>query len=91
MDCDKCKIEGKCCSFLFIELPVNFRETINMDYRHWVGLHKGITCVKVNGIWYAKIESPCTKFVDGKCEIHDTRPQICRDFDCENEFTKQFI
>lgn len=25
---------------------------------------------------------PCQHLVDGKCGIYDTRPQVCRDFEC---------
>ena len=70
-------------------MVIKITEKVSDDYIKWAGYH-GIEIVKIEGYNYAKIDTPCDKLVKGKCSIQDTKPELCKAFDCNEEGFKPF-
>ncbi len=79
MNCKKC---GKCCRYFITWLE----EKPTDDFIRWVSYHK-----KAHVVFYSKlqryavrIDIPCSKLRNGLCSIYESRPQDCRDYNCED-------
>ena len=66
--CNNC---GECCQYVMIRIDT---EKTNIE---WLKLH-GIE-VDVD---MAKINLPCSALKNNKCTIYESRPDICRNFNC---------
>ena len=67
--CFICK--GACCESIAIGL-----KSIDQDNIDWLNLHEGVKATKQE----IRFEVKCSELKDGLCNIHDTRPQICRKY-----------
>jgi Fe-S-cluster containining protein len=75
-DCEQC---GECCESM--EFPV----VADADgYYQWIVIHGGEVVFK-HGLLLARLPLPCSRLEDGKCGIYDSRPQMCRDYECERD------
>ncbi len=76
-DCLNCSARGKCCSFLRLQVPPEYKS--NPDIHNWVGLH-GIKLLDIDGGVFAMLPIPCTALTeDGLCSLYGTpeRPELC--------------
>lgn len=71
--CETCN--GECCKRIDYFLG-------SEDEKRWFELH-GLKTREFGEFWWGEIPIPCTKYKDGKCEIHDTKPDMCRSYYCE--------
>lgn len=81
MNCIDC---SKCCQNIILPIAVS----PNADQIRWIELHD-VEVVKIRGITHLKINQPCNKLNDNKCSIYNKRPQVCKDYTCQ-EF-KEFV
>ena len=58
------------------------------DEKRWIEYH-GIEYIENEVGTFIKINNPCVNLKDGLCTIHDTRPDVCRKWFCEDN--KDFI
>ena len=85
-DIEKCENCGECCNHIAIEIdkPKDFDEFTEII---WYLMHENITVgIDHEDDWYIEFKTPCKARINGKCEIYNLRPQICRDYtaeDCE--------
>ncbi len=80
--CASCN--AKCCRYfcLQIDTPEDYDEYENI---RWYLCHEGVTVHVDEGEWYLSIGNPCRKLrSDGRCEIYEDRPLICRSYSPEN-------
>ena len=80
--CDYCT--AKCCRYfaLPIETPTDLDD---FDYIRWYLLHEAATVFVEDDDWYLLVHTRCRHLQDdNRCEIYETRPQICRDYTTEN-------
>jgi len=75
----KCKQCGDCCKNLILPLT----QYANDDVKKWLEYH-GVEVIDKNPFTYIKIPLKCSKLVNNKCSIYDTRPETCREYFCEN-------
>ncbi|PKL40417.1 MAG: zinc/iron-chelating domain-containing protein [Spirochaetae bacterium HGW-Spirochaetae-1] len=80
---------GKCCQYIAIEID---RPTTKKgyDFIRWYLLHKNTNVfVDHDSKWHVEFRTECEEQESqGRCEIYDRRPKICRDHgieegDCE--------
>ena len=82
--CSHCA--AKCCRYfaLPIDTPKDWQD---FDFIRWYLLHEGAAIFTDEGCWYLLVNNRCKHLRDDqRCDIYDTRPQICRDYttaDCE--------
>jgi uncharacterized protein len=82
--CDHCT--AKCCRYfaLAIDKPKRWED---FDYIRWYLMHEHAAVFTEEGDWYLLVQTRCRHLRDDhRCDIYDTRPQICRDYatkDCE--------
>jgi len=85
-----CASCGKCCRvMIFDDLPVNRRDPLDRSWIEWIGLHGGSAKV-VRGASgrTLTVTAPvtCLKRIEDKdltrCGIYETRPLICRRYNC---------
>jgi len=80
--CDGC--EGNCCKYVAIEIDTPKSRKDFEDIK-WYVIHKNIQVyVEEDGTWNIEFLTPC-EYLDGnnQCEIYETRPKICREYDYE--------
>lgn len=70
-------------------MVIRISEKVNEDYKRWSGYH-GIEIVEIGGHNFAKIDTPCDKLVEGRCSIHEDKPELCKAFDCEQDGFKPY-
>ena len=75
-DCLKLKC-SKCCDAIFLPYPES-----DKDILRWVEFHD-IKIVDNSKGRFIKIDNKCSKLKHGKCMIYESRPDICKYFDCE--------
>jgi Fe-S-cluster containining protein len=73
----KCSNCGKCCSNIFIPFLAN------EDEKRWIEYH-GMEVIENELGTFIRINNPCINLKDGLCIIHDTRPDFCRKWFCED-------
>ncbi|MCP4813505.1 MAG: YkgJ family cysteine cluster protein [Planctomycetaceae bacterium] len=84
--CDYCT--AKCCRYfaLPIEKPTRMKD---FQFIRWYLLHGQSSVFTEDGTWYLLVHADCKHLGDdNRCQIYDTRPQICRDYttqECEYE------
>jgi Fe-S-cluster containining protein len=61
----------------------------DFQFIRWYLLHGQASVFTEDGIWYLLVHADCKHLGDdNRCQIYDTRPQICRDYttdECEYE------
>jgi len=84
--CEFCT--GKCCRYfaLPIDTPEEWKD---FEYIRWYMVHGKTTIFCEDDDWYLMVHNTCDHLLeDNRCEIYETRPQICRDYttkECEYE------
>lgn len=53
------------------------------DHKRWAELHKGVSIIKRDGISFMRVDTECSKLVDGKCSIYKDRPNVCKEYFCD--------
>lgn len=71
-------------------MVVKVGEEVNKDWIRWVEYHKELEVVSINGQIYLKINTPCSKLINGLCTVQENKPELCRKFDCGDEEYKDF-
>lgn len=84
MNCDQC---GVCCKLFVINL--NEEEYFSGKYKTILEEH-GVVDFKEAELTGRNLlaqndDESCFYLKDGKCSIHDMRPQVCRDFFCKSK------
>ena len=76
--CEQCT--AACCRY--VALPIEDPETRrDFDDMRWYVLHQGVSVFVEDGEWYIQIQRDCRHILpDGRCDIYETRPQICREY-----------
>ncbi|MBU1975380.1 MAG: YkgJ family cysteine cluster protein [Nanoarchaeota archaeon] len=75
--CDGCTL---CCEHVALEIDVP--EDLK-DYEEivWYVLHKDVSVfIDDEGCWYIQFEGKCTQLDNGKCNLYNKRPYLCRDY-----------
>ena len=80
--CHQC---SKCCQKIVIRIG----EKVNDDYLKWASLH-GLEIIDIQGYYYLLMEKACSQLKDGICMIQDTKPELCKRFDCNADGFKEF-
>ncbi len=80
--CDYCS--AKCCKYF--ALPIDTPDgRADFEFIRWYLLHDYATVFIDEGTWYLLVHTPCKHLqADNRCEIYETRPQICRDYSNDN-------
>ena len=84
--CDYCT--AKCCRYfaLPLETPTEMKD---FQFIRWYLLHGQASVFTEDDEWYLLVHTVCKHLgEDNRCQIYETRPQICRDYtvvDCEYE------
>ena len=84
--CDYCI--AKCCRYfaLPLETPTEMKD---FQFVRWYLLHGQASVFTEDDEWYLLVHTACKHLgEDNRCQIYETRPQICRDYtvdDCEYE------
>jgi Fe-S-cluster containining protein len=90
LECKKC---GKCCEFLLLEVADNVTD----DFINWCKLHE-VEILRIDNRWFARINNRCVWLIrteecnvdplnyphNFRCKYHGLRPQMCKDFHCED-------
>lgn len=72
---DQC---GECCTYMSFAAP-----STDADYLEWLTFH-GCTLTYRRGAWHVRVPIACRHVqANGACGIHDDRPQMCREYECE--------
>lgn len=78
----ECNMCGWCCKFTFDPVAI-FVPTPTEEMKDFLKV-RGFQAFKSRGEeglgQYGAVYLPCPKLKDNKCSIHETRPQMCRDF-----------
>ena len=75
--CDLCT-SSKCCTYVTqaIDTP---RSKYDFETLLWQVSHDGVGAYKDEDGWYVMFEGRCRHLLqDGRCNIYDIRPMICR-------------
>jgi len=77
--CEHCL--AACCRY--IALPLDKPTTVrDFDDIRWYLMHQGISVFVEEGDWYVQFQTRCKNLgMDNRCEIYDSRPQICRTYE----------
>lgn len=76
--CDLCTT-SICCTYITHEIDTP-RSLEDFDYILWQVSHADISVFKDEDGWYLSIDTRCQHILpDGRCNIYDSRPQICRE------------
>jgi Fe-S-cluster containining protein len=76
MKCSFC--DGRCCYEMWFRLE-------NEDHIRWAKLH-GLSVEMLWGNPHAVVKQKCLMVESGKCTIHETKPHVCKDYQCGDEF-----
>lgn len=73
---------GKCCKKFWIVYPKNAKNKTMLSEVERFGLldTNSIEVVEKKKEWHAVFNFPCEAFKDGKCQIYDDRPLLCRQY-----------
>ncbi len=75
--CDQCT-NSKCCTYITqqIDRP---RSKYDFEILLWQVSHDGVGVYRDNDGWFVMFETGCQHLLgDGRCNIYDDRPTICR-------------
>ena len=80
--CEKCP--AACCRYIALPCDEPTDENSFQEFR-WFLMHEGVSVFVSDGSWYVSVSTPC-KHLDeqGKCDIYDQRPNICREYSSKN-------
>ena len=70
-----------CCRYVAVALAPP-READDRDLIRWYLSHRNV-CVYIDkdGDWWVQVGTDCRHIAaDGRCEIYESRPQLCRDY-----------
>jgi Fe-S-cluster containining protein len=72
---------SKCCSYFTQQIDTP-RSKEDFHTLLWQIAHQNVTVYQDEDGWFLLINTPC-QFLqdDGRCEIYDTRPTICREYE----------
>lgn len=84
MDCENC---SKCCES--ISLPLIW-QGVDKNTRRWIKYHN-LSIKKINNELHIDIPIKCSKLIDNRCSIYEKRPDVCKEYDCQDELTKKFL
>ena len=73
-ECRKC---GKCCKYTIFQIPSSLPKSYASYYEA-----RGFTVLLEQRTLVLNV--PCPHLVDGLCDIHDSKPKLCRDFESGN-------
>jgi len=77
--CDYCT--GKCCRYIALEAPRPPKNWKDFDEMRWFVAHEGVGVFVDDGDWYVMFQAKCRHLADdNRCNIYETRPQICREY-----------
>lgn len=83
--CARCQ-GAVCCTYLTQELKTP-RSMEDFDLLLWQLSHRDTQAYKDEDGWFLLVNNPCRHLLaDGRCNIYERRPQVCRDHstdDCE--------
>ena len=83
--CDLCT-NSKCCTYVTQQIDVP-RSKYDFEVLLWQVSHDGVGVYKDDDGWFVMFEARCQHLLgDGRCNIYDDRPTICRSHsndDCE--------
>ena len=91
----KCSRCGKCCREIYLSVDKAYTEN-GLDHLEWARYHGLNIAYREDSIgrriWGIELNTPCMHLQeeeDGKtsCAIYQTRPQMCRDYTGEEEFS----
>ena len=75
--CDLCS-NSKCCTYVTQQIDVP-RSKYDFEILLWQISHEGVGAYKDDDGWFVMFESRCQHLLgDGRCNIYDDRPTICR-------------
>ena len=75
--CDLCT-NSKCCTYVTQQIDVP-RSKYDFEILLWQVSHDGVGAYKDDDGWFVMFESRCQHLLgDGRCNIYDDRPTICR-------------
>ncbi|MDH5446740.1 MAG: YkgJ family cysteine cluster protein [Gammaproteobacteria bacterium] len=81
--CAKCT-QSICCTYTTQEIPAP-RSKDDFDHMLWQMAHQDIQIYKDEDGWFLVANNECRFLLPtGGCQIHATRPQVCRDY--SNDF-----
>jgi uncharacterized protein len=83
--CKQC--DGECCKYVTVSFAEP-EDKEDWDEIKWWLMHKNVKVYKdTEGDWIVEFSTPCKNLgEDNKCQIYETRPQVCRDHsmdDCD--------
>lgn len=68
-----------CCTYITHEIDTP-RSLDNFDYLLWQVSHQNVAIFKDTDGWYMSVNTNCQHLAhDGRCNIYEKRPQICRE------------
>ena len=71
-----CNQSGTCCKRVFFDIGLQTEDIIR-----WINLHENMEYVEKGRV---RIDNKCSKFIDNKCSIYETKPENCKKFFCED-------
>ena len=75
--CDLCT-NSKCCTYVTQQIDTP-RSKYDFEILLWQASHDGVGAYKDDDGWFVMFESRCQHLlVDGRCNIYEIRPAICR-------------
>jgi len=75
--CDLCT-NSKCCTYVTQQIDAP-RSKYDFEVLLWQVSHDGVGAYKDDDGWFVMFESRCQHLLgDGRCNIYDDRPTICR-------------
>ena len=75
--CDLCS-NSKCCTYVTQQIDKP-RSKYDFEILLWQVSHDGVGAYKDDDGWFVMFETRCQHLLgDGRCDIYDDRPTICR-------------
>lgn len=75
--CDLCT-NSKCCTYVTQQIDTP-RSKYDFEVLLWQVSHQGVGAYKDDDGWFIMFDSRCRHLLaDGRCNIYDDRPTICR-------------
>ena len=83
LECSNCG--GQCCQY--VALQIDTPKTMeDFDHIRWYLAHEKIAIFIEKTSWYLQINNACKYLSEnGKCQIYERRPKICRDYGLDSE------
>ncbi len=78
---DKCKgCPALCCRYISLEIDTP-EDREDFDNLRWYLLHKNVSVYVIDKKWHLCVDVPCRHLKNNQCEIHDSKPLVCRQHD----------